>query len=160
MKYIVLQVTYNIIIAVMKKYSFLLLLFMLSADVLAQTAYLKTVEETQELSKNVTQLISEKKFNAAAELMKPFRKQKIYVPLINESIKMYFSLYENDNGAPTGFAKINNAIISGYFLKETYLLAYQTSAIRLVYTYYQNSEGWMLYDFTFDSSFESEFISK
>lgn len=133
---------------------------MLSADLLAQTTYLKTIKETQELSKNATKQISEGNINKTMDMLLPYsRQEEIFYKIKKSTVQLYFSMLQKENGQPTGFAKINNATVAEYFVKETYILTYKNTATKLIFIYYQTSEGWMLHDFTYDDSFESEFIS-
>ena len=53
--------------------------------------------------------------------------------------------------------KVNEETIKDFALRETYILKFENSAIRLMYTYYKNEKGWILNGFKWDDSFDDEF---
>jgi hypothetical protein len=60
-------------------------------------------------------------------------------------------------GASIGFTKVKEQKISDFALRETYLIRYTKHALRLIFTYYKNNEGWIVNGFTWDDSFAEEF---
>lgn len=69
----------------------------------------------------------------------------------------YLSTLSNRYGDIEGYAKVKNEAISDFALRETYLLQYEYSAIRIVFTYYRNGNGWILNTFSWDEDFEATF---
>jgi hypothetical protein len=69
----------------------------------------------------------------------------------------YLNLIEERFGAPIGSLKVKNETISDVATRETYLIRYENTAIRLIFTYYKNDKGWIVNAFKWDDSFGEEF---
>ena len=41
--------------------------------------------------------------------------------------------------------------------RETYLLKFENTALRLIFTYYKNSKGWIINAFKWDDNYDEEF---
>ncbi|PWG06247.1 hypothetical protein [Polaribacter aquimarinus] len=137
----------------------ILLAFLLSSyGFSAQTENLKNVSETQKISKRVANLFKENKITLAFNELKP------YWPLpsnelesLEEKTIKYINIIESRFGKSINFLKVKNETISDIAIRETYIIQYTNSAIRLIFTYYKNNKGWIINAFKWDDSFEEEF---
>ncbi|WP_299764933.1 hypothetical protein [uncultured Dokdonia sp.] len=142
----------------MKKTMIASLFIFLSFNSYAQDKYLRSVTETQELSKDIVSLFKENKISESFEKLTP------YWPLpsneiesLEEKTMKYLNIIRDRFGKPIGTLKVKNETIADIAIRETYLVRYQNTAIRLIFTYYQNEYGWVINAFKWDDSFEKEF---
>jgi hypothetical protein len=142
----------------MSKIIFALLFLCFCNTLQAQVLELKTIDDARALSKKGTDLFLEKK------LSEFFKEVKKYWPLpanevdgLEEKTIQYMNLLESRFGAMSTAVKVNEEKISDFALKETYLIKFEYSAIRLIYTYYKNDKGWIIHAFKWDDSFAEEF---
>lgn len=142
----------------MKKTLTLLIVTLLSLTSIAQDKILKSEAETQELSKKVVLLFSQNKISESFKQLKP------YWPLpenelesMEEKTLKYLNLIEERFGKSIGTLKVKNETISDIAIRETYLIRYENTAIRVIFTYYRNENGWIVNAFKWDDSFTEEF---
>lgn len=142
----------------MKKPFILFLFLAASLTISAQDKYLKNVDETQELSKKIVGLFEKNKISESFELLTP------YWPMPAnelESVELktikYLNLIEERFGKSIGTLKIKNETISDIATRETFIIRYENTAIRLIFTYYKNDNGWIVNAFKWDDSFSEEF---
>lgn len=135
-----------------------LTLSLISFSLFAQEEFLKNENETQELSKKVLSLFSENKISES------FRELTPYWPLpqneiesLEEKTIKYLNIIEQRFGKSIGTLKVKNETISDFSIRETYLIRYENTAIRLIFTYYKNNNGWIVNAFQWDDSFTEEF---
>jgi hypothetical protein len=143
----------------MVKYCFLLFLVLAtSASLFAQDAFLKDISETQQLSREVVDLFKKNEIKASFALLTPYwpMPQNELEAIELKTIK-YLNLIEERFGAPIGSLKVKNETISDVATRETYLIRYENTAIRLIFTYYKNDKGWIVNAFKWDDSFGEEF---
>jgi hypothetical protein len=140
------------------KITLLVLVTSLSLGLSAQDQYLKDSTATQALSQKVAQLFSENKVS------KSFSELGAYWPLpqneiesIEEKTLKYLNLIEERFGKSIGILKVKNESIQNVAIRETYLVRYENTAIRLKFTYYKNNKGWIVNAFKWDDSFAEEF---
>ncbi|POY35980.1 hypothetical protein C3K47_12300 [Solitalea longa] len=142
----------------MKKTIIVALLSFFFIQVQAQVKYLKDEAATQDLSKKVTQLFLENKISTSfSELILYWPLPKNEVDALEEKTIKYLNLIEERFGKPIGLLKISNEKIADIAIRETYLIRYENTAIRLKFTYYKNNNGWILNAFKWDDSFTEEF---
>ena len=123
-----------------------------------QTNYLKNEKETQELSQKVVSLFEKNKISESFEqltLYWPLPKNEI--ESLEEKTMKYMNIIEERLGKPIGILKVKNETISDIALRETYLIRYEYTAIRIIFTYYKNNNGWLVNSFKWDDSFNEEF---
>lgn len=149
---------YTIQIRNMKKTIIAITLSLVSVSLFAQDKYLKSVNETQELSQKVVDLFEKNKISESFDQLTP------YWPLpqnelesIEEKTIKYLNLIEQRFGKSIGTLKVKNETISDIAIRETYILRYENTAIRIIFTYYKNNNGWIVNAFKWDDSFEEEF---
>lgn len=142
----------------MKKQLISALLVLLSLNLSAQDKYLKDLSETQDLSNKVVSLFRENKVSNA------FEELKVYWPLpeneinsLEEKTIKYLNLIDERYGKSIGILKVKNETISEIAVRETYLIRYEFTALRFIFTYYKNDSGWIINAFKWDDSFSEEF---
>lgn len=133
-------------------------LTIVSAGAFAQDGYLKDVKETQELSKTVVGLFEKNKISQSFELMTPYwpLPENELISLEEKTIK-YLNIIDERFGESIGNLKVKNETISDIAIRETYLIRYENTAIRVIFTYYKNDNGWIINAFKWDDSYDEEF---
>lgn len=144
----------------MKKLFFLLAL--LSLTTLGAQDDKKTLVDlaaTEELSQEVVDLFQKMDIHTA------FLKMAQYWPLPDNEIESlegqtirYLNMLSERFGEVQGSAKVKTEYIGDFAQRETYILRYEYSAIRIIFSYFRNDEGWVINAFKWDDSFEEEFI--
>lgn len=137
---------------------FLTLLISISTchEVFSKT--LETVEETEELSLSVMAFFFEEQYSDAFDLLKkywPLPDNEINL-LEEKTIKMMNTVSQRF-GKSIDYIRVRREAITDIASRETYLLRFDNTAIRVIFTYYLNSEGWIVNAFKWDDSFEQEF---
>ncbi len=125
----------------------------------AQQNYIKSANDARELSKKVMQLFLE------GEYPEMFDEIRTYWPLPpNEIDQMesqtirYGNMFTDRFGEVVEFQKTGEEVIADFAIRETYILRYGFSAIRVKFTYYLHPKGWILNAFTWDDTFTDEFV--
>jgi hypothetical protein len=142
----------------MRKTLFAITLSITSLGLFAQDNYLKNENETQELSKKVVSLFGDNNISESFDELTPYwpLPQNEIESLEEKTIK-YLNLIQQRFGESIGTIKVKNETISEIAIRETYLVRYANSAIRLIFTYYKNDNGWIVNAFKWDDSFIEEF---
>lgn len=142
----------------MKQLFLVIFFFFFSIGLSAQEIYLDDVEATQELSTQVVELFKRNEIKASFALLNPYwpMPQNELEAIEIKTIK-YLNLIKERFGAPIGSLKVKNETISDIATRETYLIRYENTAIRLIFTYYKNDKGWIVNAFKWDDSFGEEF---
>jgi len=142
----------------MKQAAIILLLVLSSLSSFAQDKYLADVEGTQNLSKEVAQLFYDDYITVA------FKKLTPYWPLpadelegLEEKTIRYLNLLDTRFGKKTELVKLRDEKIGDFAKRETYLIRYELSAIRLIFTCYKNDNGWIVNAFKWDDKLSEEF---
>ena len=142
----------------MKIYTITLLFLVFGFTGLAQEKYLENEVETQNLSKEVAQLFYDDYITVA------FKKLAPYWPLpadeiesIEEKTIRYLNLLDERFGEKQSVNKLRVEKISDFAIRETYIIKYEYSAIRLQFAYYKNNQGWLVNSFKWDDKFSEEF---
>lgn len=124
----------------------------------AQIKVLNSQQETRALSNKVTELFRNN------EIAESFEELGTYWPLpeneldaIEEKTIKYLNILKGRFGDPIGTVKVKEEKIADVAIRETYLVRYQNTAIRLKFIYYKNDEGWIVNAFKWDDSFTEEF---
>lgn len=124
----------------------------------AQEKFLDNPENARKLSIKTTQLFKENKVTAFFENIKqywPLPENEIN-SLESQTIKS-LNIVEERFGQSIGIEKIKEETIKDFAIRETYIIRYENHAIRLIYTYYKNNNGWILNSFKWDDSYFEEF---
>ena len=135
-----------------------LTILLLSTQLSAQLQYLNSVEETQALSEEVTANFKDFEFSKA------FNGLRKYWPLpdneidnIEQQSLKYLNLIKDRFGKTLRYKKIKNETISDIAVRETYLIQFEYTAVRVIFTYYKNDNGWLVNAFKWDDQFTQEF---
>lgn len=142
----------------MRKKLFVSVVFFCSTFVFSQQKTFKNVNELKDFSKATTNLFYDAKitecFDALTEYW-PMDSNEIK-SLESQTIK-YINIFDDRYGKKVGYSLIKTETISDFAIRETYIIRYEFSAIRLVYTFYKNDLGWIINAFKWDDSFSDEF---
>jgi hypothetical protein len=99
------------------------------------------------------------------KISKSFQILEQYWPLpknemeaLQEKTIKYMNILETRFGKRLDVTKIKDEHISDIALRETYIMRYTYSAIRIVFTYYRSENGWFINSFKWDDSFTEEFV--
>ena len=137
-------------------FSVFVMLFTLQSS--AQNKYLKDIENIKLISKDVAQLFKENKINEA------FMKIKPYWPLSQNEIDnlesktiQSMNLVAERYGNSEEIIKVSEQNIKETAYREIYLVKFENTALRLIFTYYKNKNGWIINGFKWDDSFTEEF---
>lgn len=140
------------------KVASVLILLLTITSVIAQEKTLTNVKEAKELSVRCSNLFKDNKIGDFFKVLRP------YWPLpeneigsLEEKTIQYMNILQGRFGKVEGVVKLKEETIGDFAIKETYILRFENSAIRLMYTYYKNKNGWILNTFKWDDSFFEEF---
>lgn len=142
----------------MKRTIIVIILSLVSLNLFAQDSYLKDINEVQELSKKIVNLFDENKISESFDQLSsywPMPENELNV--IEEKTIKYMNIVEQRYGKSIGTLKVKNETISDIAIRETYIIRYEKAAIRIIFTYYKNNNGWIINAFKWDDSFEEEF---
>lgn len=141
-----------------KKLIIVIFLGLCFIEITAQDKFLSSITEAKDLSKKVSQLFVENKIQ---ELFKTLRQ---YWPIPDNEIdvleeKTIKALNVTDLrfGKREEVIKVKEETIKDIAIRETYLVKYQNTAIRLIFVYFKNEKGWIVNSFKWDDNFSLEF---
>jgi hypothetical protein len=141
----------------MKK-SLFAVFFLISFQSFGQVKYLKDPSETEKLSAKATDLFIQNKMNDCfKELQKYWPLPENEIEALQEKTTRYMNIIEDRFGKAIDFKKVKNEVIADFSIRETYIIRFENTAIRVIYTYYKNNNGWILNEFKWDDSFAEEF---
>ena len=133
-----------------------LLLFSISA--FSQNKTFKDLEEVQQFSEKMSEQLYQNKLSASFSEMKDFWPlPSNEIDDLQEKTIRYFNVLDERFGKRIGVSKVKVKTISDFAIQEIFMIRFKYSAIRLIYTYYKNDEGWILNSFRWDDSFKEEF---
>ena len=127
-------------------------------SVQAQKQTMDDFGQAQALSKEVTQLFSEEKIEAAINALEPYWPiPASEVESITKQTLDQLSIIQQRYGNAIGIIKVKEEKIADIAVRETYLVRHEHTAIRLIFTYYKNDKGWIVNGFRWDDAFKEEF---
>ena len=124
----------------------------------SQEKFLKNIEEVKDLSNKTSQLFYQTKIRESFDMMElywPIEKNELIS--LEENTLKYINILDDRFGAKEGIVKLKEEKIMDFAFKETFIIKFKNHAIRLIYIYYKNNEGWILNSFKWDDSFMDEF---
>ncbi len=143
----------------MKKTALISIVFLFTISISAQSKTLKNQIETQKLSKKVADLFNDNKIPESFQILEQYWPlPKNEMDALQEKTIKYMNILETRFGKRLGVLKIKDENISDIALRETYIMRYAYSAIRIVFTYYRSENGWFVNSFKWDDSFTEEFV--
>ncbi|ACU07359.1 hypothetical protein FIC_00907 [Flavobacteriaceae bacterium 3519-10] len=134
-----------------------LLIFFGLTDFYCQNSVLKDIDATKVLSRNVTQNFKDNKIEEAFNVLSPHWPMPVNEinNLKTQSI-LTINLISERYGKAESIVKVSEQNIMDVGFRETYLVKFEHTAIRLIFTYYKNSKGWLVNGFVWDSEFDEE----
>ena len=138
----------------MKKYTFMALLVVSSFSVFAQTK--ETKDDGQELIDRFFDLFKGKGYEYA--LKYAFETNKWINSEGNEMLNISIKLGKNITalGEYIGFEEIKSKSVGSRFRIVSYFVYYQREPLRFTFELYKNNNGWEIWDFQFDSNYDTE----
>lgn len=117
-----------------------------------------TVAETEAVSLKVVELFKQKKYSKAIAELSPYwpLPEDELTSLSDQTVKSMGVATER-YGKMVAASKIKSETISDFAVRETYIVQYEFHALRLIFTYYKNSSGWIVNAFKWDDKFMDEF---
>lgn len=133
-----------------------LISFALNAN--AQQKFLTDKTQTEQLSKKVAELFKANKVAESVDELNPYWPlEQNEIDAFEEKTIKYLNLINQTYGAAIGTAKVKSETIGEFAIRETYLVRFKNTALRLKFTYYKNDSGWIVNAFKWDDSFSDEF---
>lgn len=124
----------------------------------AQTKYLKDKAQITQFSKKATGLFQENKISEFVGELSPYWPiPQNEIESFEEKTIKYLNLYNEKYGAGIESLKIKEETIGDIALRETYLVRFNVTAIRLKFTFYKSKDGWIINSFKWIDSFTEEF---
>lgn len=125
----------------------------------AQEKHLESEEDIEILCEEVASYFAEKKVAKAFKILKPYwpLQENEIDNLIDKSVKM-INVVGDRFGTYVETVLIKNERIKDFSLRKTYIIRYEFHAIRLIFTFYKNSSGWIINAFKWDDQYDEEFI--
>lgn len=137
---------------------FSIFLILITTNLFAQEKIIKDLEEAKAISKQVTQYFKENNTTEAFKILKsywPLPENEIY-SLENQTIQS-LNIISQRFGKPESILKIKVQNIPDTAFRETYLVKFEYTALRLQFTYYKNNKGWIINAFKWDDNYSEEF---
>lgn len=123
-----------------------------------QQMYLKDQSATQELSGKVAALFQQNKIPEAFDLLEPYWPlPKTEIDAMEEKTTELMNMLQNRFGSIFGHTWLRDENIADLAIRETWLVQFEVSAIRLKFTYYKNPNGWIINAFEWDDQMSEEF---
>lgn len=112
------------------------------------------------MSVEVTTLFKQNKINEAFQILTPYWPiPQNEIETLKEKIIKYTNIISNRFGEPFNYLKVKDETISDIAKRETYLIQYENTAVRLIFTYYKSKNGWIVNAFKWDDNFTEEFVT-
>ncbi len=137
----------------MKRIIFAIVVMLFFQSTNAQT-YLNSKDELTEHSEKVMEFLNDSEFQKAfTELQNywPLPENEV-MQLESQTIKQ-FNMIAERFGNIIGFDFIRDEAIKDYAHKKIYVLRFEKHMIRVLFTYYNNNDGWILNGFKWDDQF-------
>ena len=140
------------------KISIIVLVTLINFLSFGQAKHLKDPSETEKLSVKATEyFIANKMKECFSELQTYWPLPENEIEALQEKTTRYMNIIEERFGKAIDFKKVKTENISDFALRESYIIRFEYTAIRVIYTYYKNNKGWILNEFKWDDSFAEEF---
>jgi len=124
----------------------------------AQSKFLNTIPDVKDVSLKTTLFFKDKKIEEAFTFLRtywPIPDNEID-EVQTKSIKS-LNMVEERFGKTQGILKVKEETIKDIAIRETYLVQFEKTAIRLKFTYYKTPKGWIVNSFSWDDDFDKEF---
>ncbi|PCJ67557.1 MAG: hypothetical protein COA58_00025 [Bacteroidetes bacterium] len=142
----------------MRKKLFLAFICISFIGLAQEIEHLTDLSEARKISRTVAGLFQDNKVADAVDVMKPYWPlPENEIEAFEEKTMKYLNFYVEKFGLAKSFLKINNQTISDIYVRETYLVNFSMTSIRLKFTYYKNEDGWIINSFEWDTEIGEEF---
>lgn len=140
------------------RHIFLLTFIFTASPLFSQYKQFSSAEETGKHSQKIVKLFYDNEISEAFnELSEYWPLPQNEIDAIEEKTIKYLNMLKGRFGSPQGSLKLKEEKIADIAIRETYLIHYDYTAIRLIFTYFKNDEGWLVNAFKWDDSFDEEF---
>jgi len=127
-------------------------------DSAAQEIYLKNLDEVRAVSRKATGLFKENKMgDLFRELKKYWTLPENEIDGVEDKSTKSMNNVIARYGQSEEFTRISEQSISDFAFREKYIVRYKQIALRLIFSYYRNSNGWTLNAFKWDDNIDEEF---
>lgn len=124
----------------------------------SQQMYLKDQSATQELSGKIAGLFQENKIADAFDAMEPYWPlPKNELDAMEDKTIQLMNMLQGRLGNMFGHTWLRDENIADFAIRETWMVQFEVSAIRLIFTYYKNPNGWIVNSFEWDDQMSEEF---
>lgn len=141
------------------KHILMTMLFLCSMTALpAQSKYFRDSAETHAFSEKIAQMFTENRVSDIFEALSSYWPMpQNEIDQIEEKTIKYINLIQDRYGKTLEYQWIKTESIQDFALRETYIIRFDKSALRIVFTYYRNNKGWLVNAFKWDELFAEEF---
>jgi len=138
--------------------NFVLVLFLLITSInYAQSKAYTNIKEIRENSKKVANRFVKNDIDKLFDDLKPYwALSDNQIDTLKVNTKRYIPRINQSFGNAIDAIKIKEINLENAVFKETYLIRYLKSALRLKIIYYNNSKGWFINSFEWDDKFTEE----
>ena len=135
-----------------------LLLLLFPAFINAQSTVLKSLEDCNKISEEVTKNFLKGDYSAAVDEMSAVwpisdQEKQGFLDKTIQSMPKVNAYY----GEFIGYEKIEDEKLGTIGYTEIYALKMEKSALRMIFIYYKGEDGWILHSFTWDDGFKKMF---
>ena len=124
----------------------------------AQSEQLPDQKAMDQLSNEVVKYFAENYVARAVGAMEPYWPiPQNEIDAFEEKSMKWFNFFEQNYGASIGQHKVKREKIADIAIRDTYIIRYKITAVRLMFTYYKSDNGWIINSFEWDDSFTEEF---
>ncbi|WP_435415229.1 hypothetical protein [Polaribacter aestuariivivens] len=140
----------------MKKY-LLLSFLIISFFTQGQTKSYKTLDEVRNNTKNISNFFIKKNYADLFNSTKPYWGLKANeIDSLIVKTQAYQEFFDQRLGYGINAVKVKEQNLENTLFKETYILRYEKSALRITLVYYKNDSGWVINYFNWDDKFLEE----
>jgi len=142
----------------MKILKTIIAILLFGATVHAQNKHFNNLDEVKAFTEKSVKLIADENYEKAFDSMSKYWDiSKDDLKVFAENTAHSLAPVKLKFGSTIGYSKIKDDKISDFFIRETYIVRYNMYAIRYLFTYYKNNDGWVLFRFTWDDKIDIEF---
>ena len=141
----------------MKKFTLLLVTFLISTITIGQIKKFKDVSEVQTFAKKTANDFLNMNFETAFNDMKPYwalnETEVDSIRIKTESFKEYFT---TNFGKAVDVVKVKETNLKNVLYREVYAIRFENFILRMRISFYQNSIGWAVKGFEWDDDIYAE----
>lgn len=124
----------------------------------AQGQSFRDKAEMYRLSERVADLFRQNKVDEAFAAIEPYWPiSEAEFGSVKEKTHEYMDIYHERFAPASVITRVREQTIGDFAIRETWCVLFRNTAIRLIFTWYKNPDGWVLNGFNWNDSFEEEF---